>query len=413
MDKTLKNKLRSMGITVGTGILLDRDKKYPVDQVLNGYIHTTTYGETYIIQEKYPISHIHGKVSLQPNINLNDLYKLIDLIPNWQELNLEDLVFIDTETTGLSWGNTTFPFLIGLGYFHGDSFVIMQILLRNQAEERSALMKLDEIISSHKMIISFNGKSFDIPLLKNRYDFQEISTTIHSLVHLDLLSLARKIWRYRLNDRSLYNLEHKILNVYRSNDDIPGWMVPEIYLNYLHTGDARPLFGITYHNRNDILSMVSLLNIIHAYIFDKKMDIEIEYLDKLAIARLCEASGNHNLALIKYQRCIDDRISEDDAGKIFSDMAMINKRHNKWKDAVHLWEQAAKKDDFTAMIQLAKYYEHKEKNILAAIYWTENAKLIFVNKPVELSTKIYKKIYIDLERRLNRLEIKKSKTSLH
>src|SRR4030067_1036414 len=134
--------------------------------------------------------------------------------------------------------------------------------MRDPFEEPAMLLALEEFLAPCKTLVTFNGKSFDAPLLTTRYTLQGWPSPMGRMAHIDLLHLARRLWRDRLPSRTLSNLEVQILGAQRSEEEIPGWMIPQMYFDFLRDGDARPMKRVFYHNEMDVLSMAALLNLV-------------------------------------------------------------------------------------------------------------------------------------------------------
>lgn len=171
--------------------------------------------------------------------------------------NLRQAVFIDTETTGLAGGTGTYAFLIGIGHLELDHIVVRQYLLPDFGHEWLMLNALEQALTGFSYTVSFNGKSFDIPLLKNRYVLNRMITSLEDLPHLDLLHAARRIWKRRLPACDLQSLERHILNITREND-LPGELVPQAYFEFIRKRDALLLRDVLEHNYHDIVHMALL-----------------------------------------------------------------------------------------------------------------------------------------------------------
>ena len=140
--------------------------------------------------------------------------------------------------------------------------------MRDPGQEAALLAALDQWLAEFDVIVTFNGKSFDVPLLNSRFLMNGITTPFERYEHVDVLQIARKLWRDRLPSRALGELEKEIIHFYRTGDDIPGWMIPQVYFDYLRSGDARPLAGVFYHNVIDILTLAALFGHIGAMLND-------------------------------------------------------------------------------------------------------------------------------------------------
>lgn len=167
------------------------------------------------------------------------------------------LVLLDTETTGLGSGTGTLPFLVGLGTWEGDAFVTRQLLLPEQSDEAGYLDAVEALIPPDACLVSYNGRAFDWPLLVTRYRLHGRRPPAYA-EHLDLLPLARMIWKHRLPDARLASVEAGVCGVQRAHD-LPGGLVPARYLDYLRSGHGGLLREVLEHNRQDVVSMALLL----------------------------------------------------------------------------------------------------------------------------------------------------------
>lgn len=169
------------------------------------------------------------------------------------------LLFLDTETTGLSGGVGTLAFLIGVGFIEGDELVIRQLLMRDYPEEPIVLSHVAQLMTRFDAYVTFNGKSFDLPLVESRMTMHRMRSSYRELPHLDLLHPARRIWKLRLGRCSLASLEAAVLGQGRE-DDLPGAEVPQRYFDYLKTRDFELLEDVLHHNMLDIRSLAVLLS---------------------------------------------------------------------------------------------------------------------------------------------------------
>lgn len=175
----------------------------------------------------------------------------------------EGLLFLDTETTGLSGGTGTHVFLVGVGQFSGSSFVTRQFFMRHPGDERAMLATLSDTLHDIGALVTYNGRSFDVPLLETR--FRMHARELHlPPAHIDLLSPARAIWKHRLPSCSLGTIERQILGVVRTND-APGWLIPQLYFDYLRHRRVETLDSVFEHNRLDIVSLARATGIVRSY----------------------------------------------------------------------------------------------------------------------------------------------------
>jgi uncharacterized protein len=220
-----------------------------------------------VVERKYPPGHRHGDVTVADGLPPSD--------GAWASLDLlartpcrDRLLFVDLETTGLVGGAGTYAFLVGCGWFDGGSFRVRQYLMSNPIVERSMLGAIAELAGEAGTVVTYNGKTFDLPLIETRYLFHRLDTPFAGLPHVDMLHPARRLWRgvapgsddYGMFDAGgcrLTTLERTLCGFERQGD-VPGFEIPDRYFRYVRTGDARPLAGVLEHNRLDLLSLALL-----------------------------------------------------------------------------------------------------------------------------------------------------------
>lgn len=377
---SLSDKLKALGVQVGAQDLGPPKHRnpYTIEAVLDGHPYDTHFGETFVVEGIYPPEYLHGNSGLVLDAPLNILADWAG-DPRISDLAPQSFAFIDTETTGLSGGTGTYAFLIGAGRFDGEEFHLAQFFMRDPIEEPAQLAALEEFMAPCNALVSYNGKAFDIPLLTTRFVSQGWRTPFGDLAHVDLLHLARRLWRDRLPSRTLGNIEAHILGTTRTGDDIPGWMIPQMYFDYLRSGDARPLKSVFYHNAMDVLSLAALLNHSSKILSDPIHEVVEHGIDIIALAKLFEDLNDLDSATRLYVHALDhedakeNRIPKDLLLQAIQRLAMIHKRQDNFETAVKLWEEAAGHRHIEAHIELAKYYEHRKREYPEAIFWTQTA----------------------------------------
>jgi len=385
-----------------------RYDKYEIHKIVDGYESASSGYSCFIVEKQFPLSYIYGGYPLGEalTINKDDLKRICpDISSNiYSEVALSDLLFLDTETTGLSGGTGTVAFLAGTGFFTGDAFVIRQYFMRDYDEEVALLEALSDLLASRKGIVTFNGKAFDWNLLQTRYIFNRLQIPLKDFIHIDLLFPSRRIWKFKLESCALSSLEENILGEYRVND-IPGSMIPSIYFKYLIDRDAREIKRVIKHNEQDILSMVSLLQKINELLQSPIENAE-DGQELLGLSRIFEVCGENDNFIECMEKCVqsDNKKVREMALK---KLTQLYKRKGEYDKAVEYWNQMIEQGDILnlyPMIELAKYYEHKEKNIAKALEITEKA--FQISNMVGINNSIYKD---DLKKRLNRLKVKAGK----
>ncbi len=272
-------------------------------------------------------------------------------------LNMEDGLFLDTETTGLAGGTGTFPFLIGLGWFEDGGFITCQLFSRDFSDEPAMLSCLSELASKRKFLVTFNGKAYDLNLLTTRFILNRSRDQLSGMPHVDLLHPSRRIYSHRLENVRLVTLEGSVLGVRRGND-VPGHEIPQRYFDWLRRRDGRLMADVFRHNRLDIISMASLLKHLTDLVAGG-VSADAHHGDLLSVAKLHHDRGDLAAAgriLKPLSRSGQPGVARS-ARRILS---LIHKKTSRWQDAVSLWEEmiALDPDDVFAAEELAKWYEH-------------------------------------------------------
>src|SRR5215475_9131845 len=222
-----------------------------------GEVCSNALGSHYRIHAVYTDDYFHGKIRLG-RFSSSDLEVLTKLMREKAAVPHRDgIVFVDTETTGIQGGTGICPFLIGIGYFAGDEFHMVQYFIRDFDEEPSMLLALAEQLRRFELAVTYNGLAFDIPLLETRFTLMRLQNPLQSMSHFDLLFTARKLWRNGHGSCRLVALEREMLSFWRG-PDIPGAMIPRAYFNYLERRPAPALESVFTHNVHDVVSLAAL-----------------------------------------------------------------------------------------------------------------------------------------------------------
>lgn len=405
---TLSEKLKSLGVRVGAQDLAappGRKARHPIEDLVPGRMHPTAYGEAFVVETLYPPDYRHGQAPLPYQVSLRT-------IADWArdarlaECRAGGLVFLDTETTGLAGGTGTYAFLIGLGRLDDSGFRVWQFFMRDPAEEPAVLAALTLALQPDDALVTFNGKAFDVPLLNTRYITNRHVTPLPARAHLDLLPLARRLWRERLESRALGSLEVNILGARRTEEDIPGFLIPQVYFDYLRTGDARPLKRVLYHNAMDVVAMAGLLTHMAALLSDPFGFDAAPGLDLIAIGRLFEEMDRLDEAVRAYERGLASEIPEENFRQAVQRLALLHRRRGDMPAAVELWRDAARTRQIYAFVELAKYYEHGLRDYAEAERWTRDAMALVTSR--EASPILRAEWQANLEHRLARLVKKRT-----
>jgi uncharacterized protein YprB with RNaseH-like and TPR domain len=402
---TLSDKLKSMGVKIGAQDIQPLRKRphYPIEEVLEGHFIETLYGPSFRVVTFYPNSHIHGNGTLyfiQPSAVISNWIKE----PSLHEIEPTNFVFLDTETSGLAGGTGTYVFLVGIGRYEEDGFRLIQHFMRDPIEEPAHLASLLTLLDGCQSLVTFNGKAFDVPLLQTRFISNGESFPFQSTIHLDLLPLARRLWKDRLPSRALGYLEEQILEVARTQDDVPGWLIPNLYFDYLRTGDARPLKNVFYHNAMDILSMAALLIHISRLLEDPRIETVGHALDLFSIGKLFEDIGNFDVAAHCYEDGLACEIPDLARSEVLQRWSMMEKRRQNLEAAIQIWQEAANRQEIFAYIELAKIFEHRVKDYSQALTFTATAIDIVRSSTLPLYER--SRLIAELDHRLARLQRK-------
>jgi tetratricopeptide (TPR) repeat protein len=275
---------------------------------------------------------------------------------------------MDTETTGLAGGTGTLAFMVGLGFYHHGDFHLFQGFLRDPSDERAMLEVMSERLTGIDTVVTYNGKSFDVPLLHSRFVMNGLTKAFVGMRHIDLLHVARKLWKHRLSSRTLGVVENEILGFFRSAEEVPGWMAPELYFQYQKTGDASGIVPMFYHNAMDILTLGVLLRVV-AELINEPDSFNSPGVDIVSIARMYTDLRDFDQAISLYEKGIQRELPIQiylDAALRFADLF---KRQHLFEKSVPLWEKAVSFGSEEACEELAKYYEHQKKDYENAMKW--------------------------------------------
>lgn len=402
--ESISDRLKSLGFKIAAD-LPERKKveKAPFEQAISGNLITNSLGNFYLREKIYPYGYQHGVITFAETSALGTIKAAARLDESVS--GLYDMVFLDTETTGLSGGSGTFAFLVGVGRFNTEGFLLKQYIISEPQEESAMLLDLENYINPDDIFVTFNGKSFDFPLLKTRFILNHLPVTFNENGHLDMLHISRKLWRKKLESCALQELEREILKVTRSADEVPGWMIPEIYFNYLRTGDTAMLNNVIYHNAVDIVSLAAVFFHV-SDIFEKNVDIEeLLPVELIALAKVFTDIRSNDLALLLCKKCLDLPLSTDQSISVNHNLGMYSKIKKEYKEATLYWKKAAEIGSIESCIELSMYYEHQEKNIEESLRWV--LKAVGFLDAARVSN--HARIRLETERRINRLHNKEHK----
>jgi uncharacterized protein YprB with RNaseH-like and TPR domain len=346
-----------------------------IHELMSGEVVQTAYGEHFETERVWERHRRHGSVGIADLADLPEdlLDPLSDgVIPHAHPTKW---AFLDTETTGLAGGTGTYAFLIGVGSIDASGFRLRQFFMRDYGEEASQLSRLSEYLSQFDVLVTYNGKSYDQPLLETRFRMARARHPFHRMTHLDLLFGARRLWKLRLESCRLVDLEHRILGVEREGD-LPGELIPYCYFEFLRTQRAFKLVPIFHHNAIDILSLACLTAIVPFAFRSPDDAVLLHGADWIGLARWLNQAGREEEALRLLRRAVDMGLPDHLLFRTLWDIALWEKRAGREDAALSVvTDLAASRNPYRvrALEALAKHYEHRERNYAMALEMTRSA----------------------------------------
>jgi uncharacterized protein YprB with RNaseH-like and TPR domain len=345
---------------------LRREGAFEIDRVVSGQIVGYDSGAFYLVRHNYPLSHRHGGVTLGGALRTQAEH--VVFTSNDDEHAAFDpttCVYMDTETTGISGGTGTVAFLVGVGYFEGDVFRLDQCFMRDFDDEEPMLRYLDEIFKRFETVITYNGKTFDVPLLRTRFIQNRMPFRLDSAMHFDLLHAARRIWKRRLRDCSLGSIERNVLGVVR-DQDVPGMEIPQIWLDYIRSRDARKLDRVFSHHELDILSLVTLTAWLSQALDAANKETEFTHSeDRLSIIEIQYRKRRYPEVIDAARTLLNEDLTPETKCGVLELLGYACKRTRDFDQMQAIWEQSIVEypSRLAPRIELAKHHEHRTRNL--------------------------------------------------
>jgi len=323
-------------------------------------------------------------------------------------------LFLDTETTGLAGGTGTYPFLVGIAWWDAGGLEVEQFFMREHSEEHSLLVALAERLAERRVLVTFNGKSFDWPLLETRYRMTRVIKPPVPRVHLDFLHPARNLWRLRLGSTRLPELEKYVLG-WNRGADVMSELIPQIYFDYLRGGSPEPLVPIFHHNQMDLRGLAALANRVISLLGNPEMHGRDGF-ELFGASRICERRGEDRRARTLYERSIACELPPETGRAARRSLARLAKRDGDHALACKLWEEMLgnSREGFEAYEQLAIYYERhaRQPHRAAALARKAIAELRRAGRLGTIAPHACRAGRARFEKRLARLERKAGRTLL-
>ena len=361
------------------------NEELPLEALVGGTLRETVAGACWQVDLRYDLQATHGTVLLA-----DALHHPVRLRPNERGpedrdvLDLRRAVFLDTETTGLAGGTGTVAFLVGAGWLDDSVFHVRQYFMRDYPEEAGLLQAVRDDLDD-RPLVSFNGRSYDWPLLLTRWKLSRTRWDANTKgaapspwtpggrAHFDLLPIARRLWSRTLHSRSLGTIERHVLGLGRQ-DDLPSASIPAAYFHYLRSGYSHAIARAFRHNQVDIVSMLALLAPIGRIVAEPEVQVAHPG-DALGTARLLLDLGESSLA----RRCLEARLpdaAKREQPEMRRMLATLCRRAGDVQAALVQWTALATNPhvfDREAYEHVAKVYEHQLRDFDTALRWTEEA----------------------------------------
>jgi uncharacterized protein len=354
-----------------------------VADVLGGRIVANDFGRALVVDRRYESERFHGERRVgECAFADGDTLRLLD--PGLPEPGgaRERTVFVDLETTGLSGGAGTVAFLVGVGWFDMGAFQARQFLLTSYASERALLCAVADAFDAATLLVTYNGKTFDVPVMETRWMFHRMRMPLESIRHFDMLHPARRLWRARAGGASeedggcrLATLERVLCGVTRTGD-IPGMDIPGRYFQFLRTGDARPLEPVMEHNRLDLISLAAVTAHAVALVEDGTPRCR-DAAEAIALGRVYERAGCAPRAIACYEHAAGDPSAHVDVtAEALYRLGLRLRRDRRFNDAAAVWRRirdlkqgrSGRRSALLAPLRqfaaeaLAIHHEHREKD---------------------------------------------------
>jgi uncharacterized protein YprB with RNaseH-like and TPR domain len=355
-------------------------------EALGGDIVERDGGVVIVIDTFYPADHQHGLLRIGDvagrAMAVSDEIALLGGVPVPLDAPPRSLLFVDLETTGLSGGAGTYAFLVGCGFFEPHGFRIRQYVMPAYQHERPLLAEVEALVRASAGLVSYNGKSFDVPVLETRYQFNRLAPPFEGLAHVDMLHTARRFWRGAAASPGawpdsdgcrLSTLERTLFGVRRIGD-VPGFEIPSRYFGFIRSGDAEPLEPVLEHNRLDIVSLAAMTARAVELLKDAPRSSRSSR-ESLGAGRLFERSGRLDVA----ERCYEDAISRASRERGYEGsttraealraLAIRFRRTGRHADAARAWQSVVDDRRAPAPIRrealeaLAIHFEHRTSDL--------------------------------------------------
>jgi len=355
-----------------------------VGEILGGRAARNDFGQCLIIDRRYESDRWHGDVRIS-ECEIGDVNNLGLLDPGLSGAcgnALGRTVFIDLETTGLSGGAGTVAFLVGCGFYDLGAFQVRQFLLTSYSAERALLTAVADFFDDAELIVSYNGKTFDVPVMETRWQFHRMEMPLEGVPHFDALHTARRLWKPRGDDQMdggcrLSTLERTLFDVRRVGD-VPGFEIPSRFFHFMRTGDPRPLEPVLEHNRLDLVSLAAV-TARAVRLVEEGADGCSDGPQALAVGRIYERAGLVDRAVGCYRRASTSDSVEVKCECLYR-LGLRCRRERRFSEAAELWREivslteprSVRRNTMAAALRqfaveaLAIHHEHRDVDLETA-----------------------------------------------
>jgi hypothetical protein len=364
-----------------------------VGAMLGGTPMDTAFGQCLVIDRRYEAERFHGSIRIGDcDFDDGDALGILDpslssrgQTPAGRLRTFPRTIFIDLETTGLSGGAGTLAFLVGCGYFDLGAFQVRQFLLTSHASERALLAAVADFFDGADLIVTYNGKTFDVPVMETRWMFHRLQMPLGDVPHFDMLHSARRLWRLRAGARGevedsgcrLSTLERALFDVSRVGD-VPGFEIPGRFFSFLRSGDPRPLEPVLEHNRLDLVSLAAVMARAMQLARDGHGSCR-DGAEALALGRVYERAGAVDRAEACYTRAVESR-TVDVKGEALYRLGLRHRRERRFSEAAAIWREVIELTEPRGVRRaaglgelrqfateaLAIHHEHRERDLAGA-----------------------------------------------
>lgn len=342
----------------------------PSDRIVSNRNELPYFSKNY--HDDLPFHYGHYQFDCLGGLNVS-LWDLLTQEAIGDNVQVEEVLFLDLETTGLSGGTGTIPFLVGLAFISGRQLIIEQFVLNELSALHHMLGELTNRCSSFRWLVTYNGKSFDASIIRSQYRLNRLGESpLDSMSHFDLLHICRRIWKNEYPSFQLGQIETYLVGHHRQ-DDLPGALIPEYYFRYLRSYDRRIILPILEHNYFDLKSLVGIFLRIND-LMESPVHCEIQICNIIdASFRFKKFSRGHQWI----QDILMKLLPDVDQKRILRGDGYLLKKMGCYEEAREIWEEVC---DCEALLELAKLYEHSLKNPGRALECARQARSFLVEQ---------------------------------